>query len=115
MTGFVLYRNEFVKLKSRRSALIVFALFCFNSVSKQRMQHMQQYHCSTAKPDLIGKGFRKAGIFPWNPAGPNMERTGPSQVYAQESSTAAVPGQVTGQSEDVTSDMSVRLWDCFTV
>ena len=76
---------------------------------------MQQYHCSTAKPDLIGKGFRKAGIFPWNPAAPNMERTGPSQVYAQESSTAAVPGQVTGQSEDVTSDMSVRLWDCFTV
>ena len=27
MTGFVLYTNEFVKLKSRRSALIVFALF----------------------------------------------------------------------------------------
>ena len=73
-----------------------------------------------------------------------MERTGPSQVYAQESSTAAVPGQevevveqggqeamrveevqetaaidqlllVTGQSEDVTADMSVRLSDCFTV
>ena len=39
---------------------------------------MQQYHCSTAKPDLIGKGFRKAGIFPWNPADPNMEQTGPS-------------------------------------
>ena len=39
------------------------------------------------KPDLIGKGFRKAGIFPWNPAGPNMERTGPSQVYTKESST----------------------------
>ena len=45
------------------------------------------------KPDLIGKGFQKAGIFPWNPASPNMERTGPSQVYAQESSTAVVPGQ----------------------
>ena len=97
-----------------------------------------------AKPALIGKGFRKAGIFPWNPAGPNMERTGPSQVYAQESSTAAVPGQevevveqggqeamrveevqetaaidqlllVTGQSEDVTADMSLRLSDCLTV
>ena len=87
------------------------------------------------KPDLIGNGFRKAGIFPWNPAGPNMERTGPFQVYAQESSTAAVPGQnvevveqggqeavrveevqetaaidqlllVTNESEQVTTDMS---------
>ena len=26
------------------------------------------------KLHLIGKGFRQAGIFPWNPAGPNMER-----------------------------------------
>ena len=89
-------------------------------------------------------GFRKARIFLWNPAGPNMERTGPSQVYAQESSTAAVPGQevavveqgrqevmrleevqvmaaidqlllVTGQSEDMTADMSVRLSDRLTI
>ena len=28
--------------------MIAFALFCFDMVSKQRKQHMQQYHCSTA-------------------------------------------------------------------
>ena len=34
------------------------------------------------KPGLIAKGFRKAGIFPWNPLSPNMKRMEPSQVYA---------------------------------
>ena len=42
MTEFVLYTYEFFKLKSKRSALIVFALFCFNLVSKLRKQHIQR-------------------------------------------------------------------------
>ena len=35
----------------------------------------------THKPDLISKGFRKAGISPWDPSSPTQERMMPSEVY----------------------------------
>ena len=35
------------------------------------------------KPELIGKGFQKAGIVPWNPNAPNTERMAPSLAYAR--------------------------------
>ena len=37
------------------------------------------------KPHLIAKGFRKAGIVPWNPLAPTAERMAPSLVYTRES------------------------------
>ena len=36
------------------------------------------------KPGLIAKGFRKAGIFPWNPSAPTSQRMLPSQVYIRD-------------------------------
>ena len=33
------------------------------------------------KPGLIAKGFRKAGIVPWNPLAPTSDRMAPSTVY----------------------------------
>ena len=36
------------------------------------------------KPDLIGRGFLKAGIFPWSSTAHNSERTAPSQVGVSE-------------------------------
>ena len=35
----------------------------------------------THKPELIQKGFRKAGIVPWNPQAPDRARMVPSNVY----------------------------------
>ena len=35
----------------------------------------------THKPDLISKGFHKAGISPWDPSSPTQERMMPSEVY----------------------------------
>ena len=34
-----------------------------------------------SKPGLIGNGFRKAGIFPWNTDAVDMTRMGPSAVF----------------------------------
>ena len=35
------------------------------------------------KPGLIGNGFRKAGLFPWNTDAVDMTRMGPSAVYQE--------------------------------
>ena len=35
----------------------------------------------THKPELIQKGFRKAGIVPWIPQAPDRARMVPSNVY----------------------------------
>ena len=36
------------------------------------------------KPGLIAKGFKKAGIVPWDPLAPNVLRMAPSQIYARK-------------------------------
>ena len=36
------------------------------------------------KPHLISKGFKKAGIHPWNPLAPSKSRMTPSQVYSAD-------------------------------
>ena len=35
----------------------------------------------TNKPSIIGNGFRKAGLFPWNPNAVDKKRMGPSSVF----------------------------------
>ena len=39
------------------------------------------------KPLLLQNGFKKAGLFPWDPSAPNMNRTKPSQIYTEDDSS----------------------------
>ena len=38
------------------------------------------------KPTVIGNGFHKAGLFPWNPDAVDKKRMGPSAVFVQSNS-----------------------------
>ena len=53
------------------------------------------------KPELIAKGFRKAGIVPWNPLAPTTDRMTPSMVYAQPEEQMLVQDQPQHQAEEV--------------
>ena len=53
------------------------------------------------KPLLIGKGFRKAGICPWDPSAPSIMRMLPSQVYASSNGTPAPVEEVKPQETQV--------------
>ena len=53
------------------------------------------------KPELIAKGFRKAGIVPWNPLAPTTDRMTPSMVYAQPEEQMLVQDQPQHQTEEV--------------
>ena len=46
------------------------------------------------KPGLIARGFRKAGIVPWDPSAPTKDRMQPSLVYSRSNSALAQPGAV---------------------
>ena len=46
--------------------------------------HTVTEHILSERPGSVGKGFRKAGIVPWNPKAPSIERMSPSLAYAKD-------------------------------
>ena len=104
MTGFVLYTYEFFKLKSKRSALIVFALFCFNLVSKQRKQHIQRvWNCVVTRHSAA-----MASVSITKP--PLLQRFGANAQCRLAELRVSQCGVATG-----TWNAVVRLSDCKTV
>ena len=48
------------------------------------------------KPQLIVNGFKKAGLFPWDPSAPNSKRMDPSKIYVpQEESVVKMRSEPT--------------------
>ena len=55
------------------------------------------------KPGLIARGFRKAGIVPWDPSAPTKDRMQPSLVYSHTSSALVQPGAVEPASAETSA------------
>ena len=47
--------------------------------------------CLRSNPALISNGFKRAGIYPWNPSEPDVNKLLPSSIFTPDQSVPSPP------------------------